>query len=206
MTAPADVAVTGLTELDVRARTDAGQVNMVWPGTRSWISIARRSDGQTPRNAYRGGSSSSSVTSSRPRCARPTTAAPAAVQEPLPALRPGRVAEGHVVAPTAQPVAAQLELDTPAERQLRGQGELPQDHGIVLDGRTDHVVPVGHERPVQGAEPVDIDERGEGFAVAVAMTPGPFGVDVLLVPPPSVSGTGGHGTSLLAGGSFVLSW
>ena len=63
MTAPADVAVTGLTELDVRARTDAGQVNMVWPGTRSWISIARRSDGQTPRNAYRGGSSSSSVTS-----------------------------------------------------------------------------------------------------------------------------------------------
>ena len=63
MTAPADVAMTGLTGLDVRARTDAGQVNMVWPSTRSWISIARRSDGQTPRNAYRGGSSSSSVTS-----------------------------------------------------------------------------------------------------------------------------------------------
>ena len=29
MTAPADVAVTGLTGLAVRARTDAGQVNMV---------------------------------------------------------------------------------------------------------------------------------------------------------------------------------
>ena len=81
------------------------------------------------------------------------------------------MAEGRIVVATAQPVAAQLELDTPAERQLRGQGELLQDDGTVLDGRTDHVVPVGHERPVQGAEPVDIDEPGTGIAVAVTMTP-----------------------------------
>jgi hypothetical protein len=32
MTVPPDVAVTGLTELAVRARTDAGQVNTIPPG------------------------------------------------------------------------------------------------------------------------------------------------------------------------------
>src|SRR6266581_3388509 len=44
---------------------------------------------------------------------------PRRVQEPLPALRPGRVAEGRGVVAAAQPVPARLQRDPPAGRQLR---------------------------------------------------------------------------------------
>lgn len=54
MTAPADAAVTGLTELAVRARTDAGQVNAVPPAPGRGLSQILRANVLTRFNAILG--------------------------------------------------------------------------------------------------------------------------------------------------------
>ncbi|WP_203960287.1 hypothetical protein [Actinocatenispora thailandica] len=59
------------------------------------------------------------------------------MQERLPGLRAGRVAERQLVLAAPQPVPARLQLHAPAVRELAGVGEFVEDDGVVAHGGAD---------------------------------------------------------------------
>ena len=97
------------------------------PSTRSWIWIARRSQGRTPKNASRGGAVVIRASISKPPSARlaDQSFSRGGCRNCFHELRPGRVTERGAVGAAPQPVAAGLQPDAPPEGQFRGGASSP---------------------------------------------------------------------------------
>ena len=109
------------------------------PSTRSRVAIAARSHPRTPRNAYRGGSSSDCASVFPSRSAGPQSL-PRWVQELFPGLRPGRMPERRLIIATTHPIMPRTHIDTPAARQIACRLQFCQHDRVVPQCRTDHAI------------------------------------------------------------------
>jgi hypothetical protein len=130
---------------------------------------------------------------------------PRRMQEPLPALRPGRVAEGGPVVPAPQLVATGLQPDTPAERQFRRGAQVPQHDRAVLDRRADYPVTLGHQGLVQALESFGADQPRHAKRGIGSHSHRPFRIDAFRHSPSVSQIACGHGHWFVIPGAFVPS-
>ena len=81
------------------------------------------------------------------------------VQELLPRLRAGRVAEHRVIVALAQAIVPGTDVDTPTLRQIVGRSQLGEDYRIIRQRGPDHAVSAVDQRGHELLQSRGVDHR-----------------------------------------------